>query len=581
MKLLVSVAAAAALLSGQAMAQERPAEDEMFGAPANSQQPAGVPATEPRTGTDTSVSTGTAPATGPTVDTSSAPGTGAAVSTAPAPSVAPETQGAADTRDSLNLGDPKSGTRFSADVAPDDPLKIGGQFYWRVMSSGKQSSYPQNWSLSAPALLDVYLDARPNDRVRAFVLGRMSYDPTLPPNGTTSTSSTTLSAGSIQGSDSLSAMFGQPTRGPSVALDQMWLRFDLLHTVFVTAGKQHVRWGTARFWAPTDYLHLQARNPLLPFDPRTGTTMLKVHVPWEAQGWNFYAYALPESASTATSTPADVAGAARAEVVLGAVEAGAGVFGRNHSKPKFAGDVSFGLWDLDFYGEAALRNASDVDFVTFHKADIQVSPVVVPPNMPNQYQDSATGQAVNPLVLSSLVDTFFPASRGSGWKAQVTGGVSYTRQYADKDTFTVGAEYFYNGLGYDDPRVYPALLFLPHTTPLANPASPFYLGRHYLGVFATAPAPYSWDNTTFTVSNLMNVSDKSGISRLDYSLVVLTHLRFEAYGAVHWGQRNGEFRFGIDGSALASSIPAVQGLANKLTSSPALFDVGLGLRVAL
>ncbi len=64
----------------------------------------------------------------------------------------------------------------------------------------------------------------------------------------------------------------------------MWLNFDILHTAFVTAGKQHVRWGTARFWAPTDYLHLQPRNPLLPFDARTGTTMLKVEVPWEELG---------------------------------------------------------------------------------------------------------------------------------------------------------------------------------------------------------------------------------------------------------------------------------------------------------
>jgi hypothetical protein len=47
---------------------------------------------------------------------------------------------------------------------------------------------------------------------------------------------------------------------------------------------------------------------------------------------------------------------------------------------------------------------------------------------------------------------------------------------------------------------------------------------------------------------------------------VLTHVRFEAYGAVHWGQRNGEFRFGIDSGALGTIAPAVQDLANKLTA---------------
>jgi hypothetical protein len=489
------------------------------------------------------------------------------------------------------MGDPNAGTRFSADVAPDDPLKIGGQFYWRVMSSGKQGQYPQDWSLSAPALLDVFMDARPNDRVRAFVLGRMSYDPTLPPNGTTTSTSINASTTSAQGSDSVSGLFGQATRGPSVALDQMWLRFDLLHTVFITAGKQHVRWGTARFWTPTDYLHLLPRNPLLPFDPRTGTTMLKLHVPWEARGWNFYAYALPEGIA-ATPQTGDIAGAVRAEIVLGTLEAGAGVFGQRNSKAKFAGDFSFGVWDLDFYGEAALRNAGDVDFVSFQKAAFAPDPPI-----PNQDQTYTTTNTNPPLTIDpvqwqnssayqaqmfpALVDAFFPVHRGSGWKPQVTGGVSYTRQYADKDTFTVGAEYFYNGLGYTDPKVYPGVAFLPHTSPLSNPATFFYLGRHYLGVFATAPAPYSWDNTTFTLSNLANLTDKSGITRLDYSLIVLTHVRFEAYGAVHWGQRNGEFRFGVDGSALGNSIPPVRSLAQQLTLPPALFDVGVGLRVAL
>jgi hypothetical protein len=385
-----------------------------------------------------------------------------------------------------------------------------------------------------------------------------------------------VTGGAPPSSDSVAGLYGRGTRGPSVALDQLWLRFDLLRTVFVTAGKQHVRWGTARFWAPTDYLHLQVRNPLLPFDPRTGTTMLKLHLPWEEKGWNFYAYALPESATT-TSQPADVAGALRAEIVLGSFEAGVGVFGRRNSKAKLAADLSFGIWDLDFYGEAALRNAGDVDFVSFHRAQI----AQVPGSSPAQYQDTTTGAIVDATSTTSLVDAFYPVQRGSGWKPQVTGGVSYTRLYADKDTFTLGAEYFYNGLGYSDPKAYPGVLFLPHATPLANPAAPFYLGKHYLGVFATFPAPYSWDNTTFTLSNLANLSDLSGITRLDYSLVVLTHVRFEAYGAVRWGQRNGEFRFGIDGSALGDSIPAVQNMAQQLSTPPALFDLGVGLRVAL
>jgi hypothetical protein len=547
-RILWGIGFCAILFARGAKAEDRPAEDDMFGEGGES-----------GTGTTTGTGTGTTTGTGTATTTATTTTTGSEI----------------DSRDSLNLSDPKAGTRFSADVAPEDPLKIGGQLYWRVMSSGRQGQYPQNWSLSAPALLDVFMDARPNERVRGFALGRMSYDPTLPPNGTTST--TTLSGGSAQGSDSLSSIFGQQTRGPYAVLDQLWLRFDLLHTVFVTAGKQHVRWGTAHFWTPTDYLHLQARNPLLPFDPRTGTTMLKLHVPWEARGWNFYAYALPESATT-TSTTGDIAGAARAEIVLGTFEAGAGVFGRRNSKPKFAADFSAGIWDLDFYGEAALRNASDVSMVSY------VSQAELSKAQADVVSKVATSISKGDLstVLPAAVEDFYPTTHGSGWKPQVTGGVSYTRQYADKDTFTVGVEYFYNGLGYANADVYPGLI-LPRNTALSNPATFFYLGRHYLAVFATAPAPYSWDNTTFTLSALSNLSDKSGIARLDYSLIVLTHVRLEAYGAVHFGERNGEYRFGIDGKSIlqAGSDLTLQTIGNQFTFAPTLFDFGVGLRVAL
>jgi len=339
--------------------------------------------------------------------------------------------------------------------------------------------------------------------------------------------------------------------------------------VFVTAGKQHVRWGTSRVWAPTDYLHLQARNPLLPFDARSGTTMLKLHVPWEEKGWNFYAYALPESA-TATSTTGSVAGAARAEIVLGTFEASAGAFVRQHSKAKFAADFSAGIWDLDFYGEAALRNAGDVSRVSY--AALSSS----------DWSTLEAAYTSMSTLLPAAVDKLYSSNPGSGWKPQVTGGVSYTRQYADKDTFTVGVEYFYNGLGYGNAEVYPGLV-LPHTNPLMNPATFFYLGRHYVAVFATAPAPYSWDNTSFTLSALGNVSDSSGIARLDYSLTVLTHVRFEAYGAVHFGQKNGEFRFGMDGDKLVppDSDKLLKNLGDAFTFAPSLFDVGVGLRVAL
>ena len=57
-------------------------------------------------------------------------------------------------------------------------------------------------------------------------------------------------------------------------------------------GFREPTWGVARFWNPTDFLHFRKRDPLSTFDQRQGEWMLKLHVPWEKAGWNFYAIAL-------------------------------------------------------------------------------------------------------------------------------------------------------------------------------------------------------------------------------------------------------------------------------------------------
>ncbi len=475
----------------------------------------------------------------------------------------------ATSRDSDILGTPDEAVQFADDATPEDPLAIGGLLYLRAQSFALQGQAPKDWSLSAPTLLDVYLDVRPNDRVRGYVRGRMQYDPTLPPSGNDSLIATggPLAPGAASaGTQSLSSIFAQRTRDPQVFLDQLWLRFDIDHTLFVTAGKQHVRWGTARFWTPTDYLHLTNRNPLDVFDARTGTSMLKVHLPVESLAWNFYGYVVTEDL-IATDTVSQVAGALRAEFVFGTTELALGLFGRRNEEPRFAADLSTGIWDLDLYGEVALRDASEIDRVRFNP-DGEASPLM--------RESWETDRDFALRSLANQVDALYPIEREQGLRPQVVGGLSYTRKYDDDDTFTVGTEYFYNGLGYDDVRDYPGLI-LPHSRPLQQPATFFYLGKHYGAVFATFPAPFSLDLHTFTVSCLGNLSDQSYVSRLDYSLTLLTHLTFEAFFGVHFGRKQGEFRFGVDDLALgAPDEPAL-----VVNQPPALLDLGIALRLAI
>ena len=151
-------------------------------------------------------------------------------------------------------------------------------------------------------------------------------------------------------------------RGPTRAslLDQAWLRFDIEHTVFVTAGKQHVKWGTARFWNPTDFLPPQRRDPLAVFDARTGASMLKLHVPWEAKGWNFYGIGLLDNAGPRRHARPHRRRAPRRG---GAGRDRARRQRRAPARPQAPLRVrlSSALGPFDVYGELALRLGSEID----------------------------------------------------------------------------------------------------------------------------------------------------------------------------------------------------------------------------
>jgi hypothetical protein len=411
-------------------------------------------------------------------------------------------------------------------AATENPLAIGGLLYLRSALSARQGEPPSSWTFTAPSLLDVYLDARPSDRVRGFVLGRMQWDPTIDPNA--------------QGP------FGTPPAPVTqVLLDQLWLRFDVERVAFLTLGKQHVKWGTGRFWNPTDYLHAVRRDPLALFDQRTGTALARVHVPWERLGWNLHAMAILEPLTTSAATGAlapgagqpsptpsqqvgGIGGAARAEIVLGPSEIGLGAVVQRGHHPRFAVDASAGFAEVDLYGEAALKTGSEIPLYR------EVSPGVFAPYEP------------------------------SGLTPQVAAGVRWAHKYSDEDSFELGLEGFYNRVGYDDPAIYPTLI-------VNGAFAPFYVGRAYLGTYGVLPRPGSWNQTTFILSVIANLSDGSGVTRLDVSTLVLTYLTLELSGQVRFGDERGEFRLG--GSFDLGGRGVVL--------HPGTFDLGLAVRLGL
>jgi hypothetical protein len=513
MSIRTTLALAAALAALPALAQERPREEDLFGgeAPAAQEASPAAPEDAPR------------------------PGESALFGDAP------EAPPASSDRDAQALDGPAATNAFDTDEAVEDPLKIGGRFYLRALSQGSEGVSFGNTSFSSPMLVDGYFDARPTDRLRGFVLGRLTFDPTLREG-----------SGSLLPSATASST---AAAAPRVLLDQAWLRFDLGHTLFITAGKQHVKWGTSRFWNPTDFLSPQVRDPLALFDARTGATMLKVHVPWEAKGWNFYAIGLLDNAGPA-GTLGQVGGAARAEVVLGPAELGIDAVLQRGRKPRFGLDFSSALGPIDIYGELALRRGSDTPLYRL-PSDVSLGDLL------GQVQ----GNGGLPPDLGALpIEAYYP----DGYTPQVSGGATWTFAYSENDTATVGVEYFFNSTGYPTSLAYPYLLF-------QGQFQPFYLGQHYAAVYGLLAGPGSWDDTNFIVSNLGNLSDRSFLTRLDVTHRALRYLSVEAFVAVNYGQKGGEFRFAIDLPAMRRGEQVIP----PVVVAPPTLQAGVGLRIDL
>jgi hypothetical protein len=419
---------------------------------------------------------------------------------APAPAPTAAAPGTTD------LGDVQIKTTSDADILSrlglaDERITIGGKLYLRGAVTVNEDTSFAKTAYSSPNLLDLFADVRPNDRVRGFASARLKYDFTV--------------------ADGDTDAYGNARSAGGVTLDQLWLKFDVAHRVYVTAGRQRIKWGSGRFWNPTDFMNQQTLDALnaTVFDERTGVTLLKVHVPIEAIGANLYGVANFDGASTFGK----VGGALRTEWVLGPSEVALTAAARNGDPLRLGADVSAGLGPLDVHVEGAVKHG---DKSTYYKGrfDIDALPDLT-------VADFISGAAEDQLVFPTEVD------RSDDWIPQVVAGAELGIKVNDDDTVYVGAEYFYNGGGYtDDARLLPWLL-------LSGAYQPFYTGQQYAGVYVAIPSPGRWDDASFTVSTLGNLSDRTFVSRLDASTKVNTFLSVNAYGSLAYGE-NGEFHFG-------------------------------------
>ena len=458
-----------------------------------------------------------------------------------------------------------SSDAFASGRVKEDPLRIGGLFYTRAFLQASQDQPFDQSRVSLPTLVDVYLDARPTDQLRAFVLGRMTYDPFL---------SATVGGTALPGIPA-----STNASNPAVLLDQAWLAFDIARSVFVTVGRQHVKWGVGRFFAPTDFLASQPRDPLALFDARLGVTMVRAQIPWESAGWSFTAVALFEptqnvgggySGSSSVENPGgaginptetgallrDVGGAARAEFAFKNGAFGLDGLVQRNRAARAGADVTMSIGDVDVYGEVAWKE--HLDSPSARTFDVTV-PTAVPGN-PGTVD--VTYQATTELAPRST-----PV-------IQATGGVTYSINFEGNKSITFDAEYFYNSASYSRDE-YLGLL-------IVGGFQPFYVGKHYLALSATLLDTTA--KTTWILSGIGNLSDGSYLARLDFVVTVLSYLSVESFIAGHFGRTGGELRLGFPRTTLGP--PLVTGLPDGVNPvfgplNAPILDVGVGLRLSM
>jgi len=240
-------------------------------------------------------------------------------------------------------GDTMAGKPHNLLTAAEENTQIGGTLSTEADYYLQKGTSLDQDLISNPNILFLYLDSKLENDNRVFARIRAFYDPTGVSSGNPNASSYTNPYGfGLQNSDNL-----------SVQLQELRVSANLAHEVFLTIGRQKVKYGAAKFFNPTDFLNSQPYDFFLPSDERTGVDMVMAQIPSGTA--NLYLTGLPGNPTN--GNPAG--GYFRGEVGYDSfafLESGeislSGYLPKG--QPGRGGfDISQGIGDLDAYFEGA------------------------------------------------------------------------------------------------------------------------------------------------------------------------------------------------------------------------------------
>lgn len=411
------------------------------------------------------------------------------------------------------LTSPKKRVASSASALLDK-LQIGGRLEIRSNANKVDDQKFEESPNVQTKTADVYFDTRPNKDVRAFFRMRF-YESSVRAETTEEASTTTENAG-VSGIES--------------AIDELWLKWDIDDTLFVTAGKQHVKWGRGRFWNPIDFTAIEVRDPFALFDRRLGQEMIRLHLPFEKSGHNFYLIAQFDDVARND----DIGLASRAEFSVGDNgEFAISMQSKREKALKLGIDAGFGLGNFDFGLESAWLTR---DTGPRYEGEFDLVRLRLPSST---YDDE---KVYNQTVLN----------------------LEYVWRYHDDDALNLGLEGFWNDLGYDTRE-------LEFYALINGRSKVLYAGKQYVAAYARLTGPGSWNDSSFIANAVQNLSDETALARFSTTYTFYKQITAEVYVSRCFGEY-GELCFRVPDSILngvqnlpPATQPLLANLPRKIT----------------
>lgn len=238
------------------------------------------------------------------------------------------------TSDEIEQGLSKSGGLSESEQSDlsDEASSLGGSIrsdlsLYQFDKKIRKDDYFQN-----PSTLLLYLDHKFKEDLRFLFKGEFIYD------------------GAIDTSE-LDPVTHQSQKTYHTQLDEFKVQFSIQKSIFVSLGVQKIKWGSGRFWNPSDFLNNELKNLVEKEDRRAGLHLAKFHLPINES--NFYYIAHFDKSNDISKT----GHALRYEVPL-PHSITSGEFSFSYYKKKdqeaqAALDISLALGPVDFYFEGA------------------------------------------------------------------------------------------------------------------------------------------------------------------------------------------------------------------------------------